>query len=141
VKDKVDDRLKSALNAGTEHQKTDASEDNAPDLQTDENASDKKNSIVTTQEEKEGFYIVRGILSEVVEPDRIIDRDAQTYFAILLDDNNRKPICRLWFNSKSKKYLGLFDKDKKENKIEIQRPTDIHKYRNELLEIVKNYDS
>ena len=35
-------------------------------------------------------------------------RDVQSYCGILLDDNNRKPICRLHFNG-SKKYVTLFD--------------------------------
>lgn len=35
-------------------------------------------------------------------------RDVQSYCGILLDDNNRKPICRLHFNG-SKKFVTLFD--------------------------------
>ncbi|WP_199194687.1 hypothetical protein [Phyllobacterium phragmitis] len=37
-------------------------------------------------------------------------RDAKTYCAILLDDNNRKPIIRMHFN-RGTKYIGLFDGD------------------------------
>lgn len=39
---------------------------------------------------------------------------------MLLDDNNRKPIARLWFNGKKQKYLGLFN----ENKVETKHPID-----------------
>lgn len=51
--------------------------------------------IITTAEEIEGFHAVRALLREVVTPKRVVMRDAQSYCAILLDDNNRKPICRL----------------------------------------------
>ena len=65
------------------------------------------NKIVTTDEELMGFYIVRAILCNTVDLDRVVDRDAQSYFAILFDDNNRKPICRLHFNG-GKKYVETF---------------------------------
>ena len=54
-------------------------------------------------------------------------RDAQTYFAILLDDNNRKTICRLYFNGQ-KKYIGLLDEAKKETKYEIAGIDDLYEY-------------
>ena len=40
-------------------------------------------------------------------------RDVRSYCGILLDDNNRKPICRLRFNS-SKKYVSLFHAEDEE---------------------------
>ncbi|WP_310397820.1 type I restriction endonuclease [Hymenobacter sp.] len=64
--------------------------------------------IQTTVEETEGFMIVRAILRKMVPVNRVVMRDVQSYCGILLDDNNRKPICRLHFNS-SKKYVTLFD--------------------------------
>ncbi len=64
--------------------------------------------IETTVEETEGFMIVRAILRKMVSVNRVIIRDVQSYCGILLDDNNRKPICRLHFNG-SKKYVTLFD--------------------------------
>ena len=46
--------------------------------------------------------------------------------AILLDDNNRKPIARLHFNSKKQKYLGVFDTDKKETRFPIESLDEIY---------------
>jgi hypothetical protein len=63
--------------------------------------------IETTPEEMEGFFIVKSIVRTSVEPERIGHRDTQSYFGILLDDNNRKPVCRLHFN-RSQKYLGIW---------------------------------
>ena len=68
----------------------------------------RDDGIVTTEEEWEGFHIVRAILAKHVDPRRVVMRDTKSYCGILLDDNNRKPICRLRFNY-SQKYIGLFD--------------------------------
>lgn len=42
------------------------------------------------------------------------------YFAILLNNNNRKPICCMYFNVISKKYIATFDKNKEETKHKIK---------------------
>jgi hypothetical protein len=80
--------------------------------------------VVTTEEEIEAFIIIKSILRQKVKVDRIHYRDAQSYFAILLDDNNRKTICRLYLNS-SKKFIGTFDEQKNEKKVEITSLDDI----------------
>jgi len=79
-------------------------------------------------------------LRSVVDISRVVYRDAQTYFAILLDDNNRKPICRMYFNSISKKYIATFDENKKETKHEISSLNDIYNFSKELADIIKFYD-
>jgi hypothetical protein len=83
--------------------------------------------------------LVKAILREVVDVSRIAHRDAQTYFAILFDDNNRKPIIRLYFNSPTNKYIVTFDKDKKETRHNIISLDDIYQYANEIKEAAKNY--
>ena len=95
--------------------------------------------IVTTQEETDGYLIVRAILREVVRVDRITMRDAKSYCAILLDDNNRKPICRLHLN-RATKYLGLFGSDKTEERIKIDNLEDIFAYADRLKATALSYD-
>ena len=96
--------------------------------------------FITTEEEIEGSQIVKAILREVVPAARIAFRDTQSYFGVLLDDNNRKPICRLHFNY-SNKYIELFNngKDKGERR-QLNSIDDIYGFRNELLETIKNYN-
>ena len=89
--------------------------------------------IETTEDEIEGFNIIRSIGSEVVDPARIVIRDSQSYCAVLLDDNNRKPIARMRFNSPTTKYLGTFDAEKNEELKPVERPVDIYKYKAEIL--------
>lgn len=98
-----------------------------------------ESKVVTTEEELNGFYIVKSILRTKVESSRISYRDSQSYLSIILDDNNRKPICRLWLNGQTKRYIGLFDSDKKEAKFEIETIDDIYKHSSELLSTLDHY--
>lgn len=66
-------------------------------------------------------------------------RDVQSYCSVLLDDNNRKPLCRLRFNS-LQKTLGLFDnEEKKETSVPINGLDDIYKYADRLKATVGMY--
>ncbi|WP_162937467.1 type I restriction enzyme HsdR N-terminal domain-containing protein [Indioceanicola profundi] len=73
--------------------------------------------IVTTEEELEGFHIIKAVVRSVIKADRVVMRDAKSYCAILVDDNNRRPLARLHFNSKSVRYITIFGPDKSEDKI------------------------
>lgn len=104
----------------------------------DENVETPK--FHTTEEEIEGSQIVKAILREVLPSSRIAFRDTQSYFGILLDDNNRKPICRLHFNS-ANKYVELFHngKDNGEKRL-ISSLDEIYNFKNELLMTIKTYE-
>lgn len=94
--------------------------------------------IVTTEEEIEGYHIVKSIVREVVDPARIHHRDTKSYMGILFDDNNRKPICRLHFNS-SQWYLGIFDAEKKEERIPITALNDIYQHADRLRTMAQHW--
>ena len=128
VRDTVTSRLQSAL------EKESPKEDEA------EASSEPDDGIVTTEEELEGFQIVRAILSDVVDPSRVQYKDRKTYFAIQLDGHSWRPLCRLWFNT-SQKYLGLLDAEKNERREPIDSLTDIFKFSGELRETVGFYES
>jgi hypothetical protein len=87
---------------------------------------------VTTPEEIEGFHIVRAILRGTIDPRRVHMRDAQSYCAILLDDNNRKPICRLRFNNTDKLSLGVFSDKKEEERVPLGSLDDIYNHAEQL---------
>jgi hypothetical protein len=100
---------------------------------------EKKNGIITTEEELQGFQIVRAILCRKVDPSRIVHRDTKSYFGILLDDNNRKPLCRLHFNT-LQKYIGIIDEKKNETRHPIDEITDIYKFSETLLATINSYE-
>ena len=125
IRERVSSRLRSAL----AHEA-----DTLADSETDEDISD----IVTTKEEIESFHIVKAIVTMVLKPHRIVHRDMKSYFGILCDNNNRKPICRLHFNSRTK-YIGLFDEQKNETRHPVASPDDIYKYSEQLRATALRY--
>lgn len=135
IKSKVNQRIQSALdNSG-------AASTPPPPVAVPAVADGPTNEddVVTTDEEQEGFQIVRAILSKQVKPSRVVMRDTKSYCGVLLDDNNRKPICRLRFNA-SQKYLGLFDADKNEERFPLDAPIDIFKYEEKLIAAIENFE-
>ncbi len=134
INDKLNDRLKSALSVPVSIQSLNevSTEPTAPNETSDEN------KVITTQEEIEGFYIIKSILKDVVELRRVTHRDTQSYFGILLDDNNRKPVARLHLNG-SKRYMTVFTADKKEEKISISTVDDIFEHREKIVASAKLY--
>lgn len=99
-----------------------------------------KTQIVTTEEELEGYRIVRAIIGQITDAQRVAIRDTASYCGILLDDNNRKAICRLHFN-RTQKYLGLFDEQKKETRVAIDEVADIENYAPQLKARVSFLDT
>jgi hypothetical protein len=129
ISEEVSDKLKAAL-------------DNTSPKEIDNNNDVEENSdngVVTTEEEIEAFHTVKSIARKAVDANRIVMRDTKSYCGVLLDDNNRKPIIRLRFNS-SQKYIGLFDADKNEEKIAIDNIDQIFEHSDKILAAVKSYD-
>ncbi len=131
INDKINERLQSAM----------APLDKPVEEPVLENPVEEGgDKIVTTDEEIKGYYIIQAILSEVVDPSRVVMRDVQCYCGILLDDNNRKPICRMYLNSPTKKYyIRLFDENKEE-KVPITNILDIYKYTDRLRKTLGKYN-
>jgi predicted type IV restriction endonuclease len=137
IRELLNQRLSSAMEDGTQIVTLEAVPSS---LKPQIVVSEDTEEVVTTQEEVDGYQIVRAIVREVVKIDRLAMRDSKSYCAILLDDNNRKPICRLHFN-RSTKYLGLFDGEKNEERIKIDGLDDIFLYADRLKSTASSYDN
>jgi predicted type IV restriction endonuclease len=133
INDMISDRLKAAIkdNDTPQEESTTTSSTVAPDTTTDK--------IITTEEELEAFYIVKSILRGTIPVDRITYRDAQTYFAVFLDNNNRKTICRLYLDSASNKRITFLDESKRELHNKIECLDDIYNYSAQLIEAVSKF--
>jgi hypothetical protein len=59
-----------------------------------------------------------------------------------LDDNNRKPICRLYFNG-AQRFIGVFstDADRKEERLPIPDLSEIYRCADRLKATVAGYDN
>ncbi|GGH36227.1 type I restriction endonuclease [Microbacterium album] len=141
LSDQVNDRLKTALGAGAYGEAQAAAPETVTSAPASEADLNRDTEIETTLEELEGYQIVKAIACSEVKPQRIAHRDAKSYFAILLDDNNRKPIARLHFNGKSQKYIGLFDADKNETRHPISALDDIYSFASIIRDRVRAYEA
>jgi len=140
VNDRIGERLKSALDEEMRVEVTEKpiQETEQEDVVEDDRESESK--IITTEEEIHAFYVVKAILHDTIDIKRVTVRDRISYCGILLDDNNRKPICRLRFNS-PQKYLGVFDSGRSEERIPIEGVDDIYCHADRLKQTVVAYDS
>lgn len=132
INEKVNDKLQAALNN---------SNNEVASAKADTNGAEKKHetseaSIVTTEEEIEGYVHVKMILKDVIDPERIHYRDNLSYFNILVDNNIRKWICRLGLNTSSK-WIQLNDENKSNYKISSLQ--DIYLYKEEIIEVASKY--
>ena len=131
VSEKVNDRLTSALSKEAEVQE----ETGAIEV-----SSEVVSKVTTTEEEMDAFRIIVAILRRKVSISRIAQRDTQSYFGVLLDDNNRKPLCRLHLNG-GKKYIGLFDEAKNETRESLETVDDIYNFEDQLLKTLDHYEN
>jgi len=128
VKERIQERLGVAFPVSQSEQAAKA----AP-LQEEED------EIVTTADEVQAFMIVRAIAVRSIGLERVTMRDARTYCSIFVDDNNRKPVCRLYFNAKTTRSIGVFDVDKNETKHTIESLNDIYKHSAAIEAVVTSY--
>ena len=99
-------------------------------LTTKQEEKNKKNEITTTTEELEGYAIIKAILNGYIDISRVTYRDNASYFNILLDDNIRKTLCRLYFN-RTQKYIAFLE-DNKEIKTPINSIDEIFKFHQQI---------
>lgn len=125
INDRINDRLKSAMTPEP------VPVDPVPQVE--------ENEILTTTEELESFYIIKAILREGMDTSKVTIRDAKSYCAVLYDNNNRKPICRLYLNSQQKK-IGLFDNEEgSEERVPLDSLDDLFTHASRLRTTVEKY--
>ena len=134
INESISDRLKSALKTETIE-----IESNPGNEKQESEEKEEDSKIVTTVEEMEGYFVVKSIIRQYIGCERIYHRDAQSYFTVIIDDNNRKPVCRLYFNSPTNKQIGIIGEDKKEVKYKIDTIDDIYQYADQLKSATEKY--
>ena len=138
ITDEMNVLLKSAISPDAKIDIKTPAPDTTVEVKTEECAA-AESKVITTEEETQGFYIIKSILYGTIDNiDRVTSRDTQSYFGILLDDNNRKPICRLHFNS-GNKYLEVINEDKTSTKYLLDNLSDIYKYADQVKQTVSFY--
>jgi len=127
IRDRVNERLTSALTASNPVEEV-------------EDTEAVEEATFTSEDEIAGFNIVRAIVAKAVDPKRVVLRDAKSYCAILLDDNNRKTIARMHFNSPTARYFGTFA-GKEETRHALLEPVQIYQHGEAILNRVTELSS
>ena len=133
VNDLINDKLKTAF------------EDNAPKVEvaaTTEKAIDTVEvpKIITTDEELQAFYIIKGILAEISNLNDIVFKDTESYFGILYTNNVRKWICRLKLsNNRKMLILPDFNDVKNDIKYTLNNINELYNYKDELKASCKRF--
>lgn len=107
-------------------------------------SEETSNNLEFTEDEREGYYILRAILASIVSPSRITYRDTVSYCNVLLDDNSRKQIVRLYFNNPKNKRLEIYSMDsngtKVSEKVSITDLNELYEYGEQFKAIVSAYE-
>lgn len=135
INDSMNTKIKSALNKEISEEEFSASETVLVEEPQEETPINK---IATTIEELEAYAIIKSILRKIVDSNRVAYRDTESYFGILLDDNNRKWICRVHLMS-SVKYITIADENKKPIRYDINNIDDIYNYAEQITEACVHY--
>lgn len=107
-------------------------------LNTEPEDQKREKNIITTDEELEGYFIVKNILKDIASMQDIFYRDTESYMNVLYKDNRNKWVCRFVFTD-TQKYILIPDENKKAVRYDIQNVYDIQKYKDELIDALKRY--
>lgn len=134
INELLNQKISSALNIENEK-----SSDSSDSMNESENAADiEPQKIITTPEEIQAFFIIRGLLVGTVAIEDIVYRDTESYFGVLYKDNNRKPICRLNLDGKRMQIL-IPDENKKFDRFYLENINDLYGYKEKLIQSVSRY--
>lgn len=134
INELLNQKISSALNIENEK-----SSDSSDSMNEVENAADiEPQKIITTPEEIQAFFIIRGLLVGTVAIEDIVYRDTESYFGVLYKDNNRKPICRLNLDGKRMQIL-IPDENKKFDRFYLENINDLYGYKEKLIQSVSRY--
>lgn len=131
MNDMIRTRLENALNAKGQQE--------VPSIEI-EVAPEPQNMITTTEEELTAYHIVRSILAEHIELDRVSYKDTTNYMNILIDGKSTKWVARLYLNSKNK-YVSfpVFEGDAKEERVQIEKLEDLYQHRVRVADSVLKF--
>lgn len=93
-------------------------------------------NIITTDEEIECFFIVKSILHNAIDLNRIGYKDTASYFSIIIDGKVTKWICRIYLKENTK-YIIIPNGDANE-KIILDNLDDIYAYTEQLVARLNN---
>lgn len=133
------DRLKGVIGQPAEELTLPDTPAETPQVSSEPDAANTAQATVTTDDERDAFLIIRAIAAAETDVQRVVMRDVQSYCGVLFDDNNRKPICRLYMNGK-RWQLGLFDNEERsEVRHNFTSTSELYQHADALRSTIRRY--
>ena len=101
-------------------------------------ASTKQPESITTTDEWNAFSLIKNLLKDTIDVNKISSKYTESYIAILYENNSRKWICRLILTT-TQKILVLPDENKKEVRYPLKEIDDILNYSELIVDTVRRY--
>lgn len=138
ISEMMNDKIKAAFGSATSEpagEKPVPEEEDAPSI-TEEKRGPQ---IETTEDELESYFIVKNLLSDLVDMQDITYKDTASYFNILYRGNARKWICRMRINSGGVTLI-VPDEDKKDMLyFPLENIYDLREHKDLLRGILQRY--
>ena len=138
----INERINKTLSDAVASNEEEQEDNNAVEAEEEIN----EDGIITTDLEKEAYFVVKSIASEVIDADRVAMRDRKHYCNILFDDNQRFPIVRLYFNNPNHLRVEFYDNitltkngGKLGEKIDIEQVSDLYTHKEHVLNVLNQY--
>ena len=139
----INERVNKTLSAAVASNETEQEDNN--NVEDAEEYIDEE-GVITTDTEKEGYFIVKSIASELINPNRVAIRDRKHYCNILFDNNQRFPIVRFYFNNEDHLRVEFYDKitltkngGKKGEKVDIKAVSELYNYKQRMIDVINQY--
>jgi len=136
VNELVNERLETALRSQAEKNQSEQEVATAV-LAIIEPDDDGEIVVVPTEEELQAYYIVKGILVEMANADKVSYKDTSSYLSVLYDNKVTKWVCRIVLKRSSK--MLIFPEDIYSARISINSINDLFKHKELILQSVKRF--
>lgn len=138
ISEMMNDKIKSALGGGGGSVSVSEQKPEAQEAPEEPELEKRPVSIVTTEEELEACFIVKNLLSDIVDVHDITYKDTESYINVIYKGSIRKWICRLKLSDASKTLI-VQDDDKQFVKYTLSDIYDLHTYKDALVASLKRY--
>jgi len=136
INDAISETIKSAMSRRDHSTVETTAAASTITQETDDDQQDDGSPM--SMDEFEAFVIIKSILRDMVDVDRLAYRHAKDYMAILLDDNKNKRICRFWFK-RGPIYMTTPGEDKKPIRRDISCLNDIYIHSEHIRQVCSRY--
>lgn len=137
VRGSISDLVSNRLQLALQEEKGSLDKEKNIQEQTANNTKEQENKYVIGRE-IDAYNIIKAIARSGVEAKRISLRHGKSQSSVVLDNSIRKPICKLYFHSKTKAYIGLIE-GKEEKRVAIKSLDNIFDYADVIEKTPQNY--